>query len=200
MNSIRVLLIEDNPGDARLINEMLSEPSSMSTDLVHDSSINSALKILEFRDFDIILLDLSLPDSSGLDSLEVLHKKYPDIPIVILTGFADEETAVQAVKAGAQDYLYKSELNKLLLIRTIRYALERRTLEREKENLIEELKKALNDVKKLRAIFPICANCKKIRDDKGYWNQIEQYLRENAQVDFSHTICPECKKKLYPGI
>ena len=75
---------------------------------------------------------------------------------------------------------------------------ERKNLEREREVMIRELTDALNRVKTLRGLLPICSNCKKIRDDKGYWNQIEEYIKEYSDAEFSHGICPECTKKLYP--
>jgi len=74
----------------------------------------------------------------------------------------------------------------------------RKAIEAEREVLIVELKSALDKVRQLRGMLPICANCKKIRDDNGYWNQIESYIREHSEAEFSHSICPECVKKLYP--
>ncbi len=75
---------------------------------------------------------------------------------------------------------------------------KKKELEIDREKLILKLQDALEKIKTLRGIIPICASCKKIRDDKGYWNQIEIYIKEHAEVDFSHGICPECVKKLYP--
>lgn len=77
---------------------------------------------------------------------------------------------------------------------------ERKQAEKERENLIRELQKALSEVKTLKGIFPICASCKKIRDDKGYWNQVESYVRDHTEAEFTHGICPECVKKLYPDL
>jgi hypothetical protein len=74
-----------------------------------------------------------------------------------------------------------------------------KALEKERENIIKELQNSLEEIKTLRGILPICTNCKKIRDDKGYWHQLEMYFREHSQTDFSHGICPECMKKLYPN-
>lgn len=76
----------------------------------------------------------------------------------------------------------------------------RKLLEKEKEKLIERLQESLNKVKMLSGFLPICASCKKIRDDKGYWNQIEAYIKDHSEAEFSHGICPECAKKLYPGL
>ena len=75
---------------------------------------------------------------------------------------------------------------------------ERKGAEVEREMLIRELQKALSDVKTLKGIIPICASCKKIRNDKGYWEQIESYINKHSEADFSHSICPECAKELYP--
>lgn len=77
---------------------------------------------------------------------------------------------------------------------------ERKKAEREKEGLIRQLQQALAEVKKLSGLLPICASCKRIRDDKGYWQQIESYIRDHSEANFSHGICPECAKKLYPDI
>jgi PAS domain S-box-containing protein len=74
---------------------------------------------------------------------------------------------------------------------------ERKRIEEEREQLVRDLQKALSEVKKLKGIFPICASCKKIRDDKGYWRQIEAYIRDHSEAEFSHGICPDCMKKLY---
>ncbi len=77
---------------------------------------------------------------------------------------------------------------------------KRKRAEDAKEDLIEELQKALEEVNLLSGFLPICASCKKIRDDKGYWNQIEEYIRDHSEAEFSHSICPECAKKLYPEL
>ena len=77
---------------------------------------------------------------------------------------------------------------------------QRKLLEEEREKLIEELKNALDRVKQLSGLLPICASCKKIKDDKGYWRQIELYIRDHSEAEFTHGICPDCVKKLYPDI
>jgi DNA repair exonuclease SbcCD ATPase subunit len=75
---------------------------------------------------------------------------------------------------------------------------ERQRLEQEKEKLIVDLQKALSKVKTLSGFLPICASCKKIRDDKGYWNEVERYIGGHSEAEFSHSICPDCIRKLYP--
>ncbi len=89
---------------------------------------------------------------------------------------------------------------KTLLCSIVHDISTRKAAEKEREQLIRKLQKALAEVKTLREFLPICTSCKKIRDDKGYWNQLESYLRENADVVFSHSICPDCARALYPGL
>lgn len=129
---IKVLLVEDNPGDARLIREMLAEYRSISFNLVWVKQLSIAIERLLKGDIvDVILLDLLLPDSQGLETFVSLHKQIPEIPVpvVILTGLNDEESAIRALREGAQDYLIKGQIDSNLMVRSIRYALERKRLE-----------------------------------------------------------------------
>jgi hypothetical protein len=102
----------------------------------------------------------------------------------------------QLLESLEKEQLHVTELNKLLAKDIER----RKQTENEKELLILELQDALGKVRTLSGLIPICANCKKIRDDKGYWNQIDSYIQEHADVDFSHGICPDCAKELYPDL
>lgn len=122
---LRILLVEDNPADVRLILEMLRDAGVDNLDLQHVDSIHAAQSRLIAGYFAAILLDLWLPDSSGLHSLERMRTASPDVPIVVLTALEDEPMALRAVKAGAQDYLVKGQVNGLLLSRALSYAIER---------------------------------------------------------------------------
>ena len=129
-NSIRVLYIEDNLGDLYLIKTMLSEIKSIDYHVVHTQTLISALAILNGNEINAILLDLSLPDTSGLDGFIQLNERFSDIPIIVLTGLDDEEVAISAVKKGAQDYLIKGSVNHNILSNSIRYAIERKIAEK----------------------------------------------------------------------
>jgi two-component system, cell cycle sensor histidine kinase and response regulator CckA len=130
LDGIRVLLVEDNPGDARLFTELVRDTGAGQWKMVHVDRLSTALDRLSREPFDVMLLDLSLPDAEGLETLIRAHAEAPKIPIVVLTGHDDEALAVRAVRAGAQDYLVKGRMDGDLLVRSIRYASERgRTIE-----------------------------------------------------------------------
>jgi two-component system cell cycle sensor histidine kinase/response regulator CckA len=128
---MRVLLIEDNEDDACLIREMLQERREAGADLECVDRLGSGLTQLAQGKVDLVLLDLSLPDSHGLETLNKIQTEAPNVPIVVLTGLDDEAMAVQAVRRGAQDYLVKGRLDGYLLSRAMRYAVERKQAERD---------------------------------------------------------------------
>lgn len=187
---ITVLLIEDNDDDALLFRKALAGAMKVPYALKHVDGLSRGMECLAASDIDVVILDLGLPDGSGLSSFAVLHKHSPDIPVIVLTGHDDEELAIEAVQKGAQDYLVKGKVDGGLLGRSIRYAIER-------QKLSTQLRQSLREINTLRGFLPICANCKKIRDDRGYWTQIETYICMHSEAEFSHGLCPECMIKLY---
>ena len=318
-----VLLVEDSAGDARLLQEMLADVSFHKHQITLVGRLDSALRCLEEAHFDLVVLDLGLPDEQGFGTFARVHQRAPQIPIIVLTGLEDEPLGLKTVQEGAQDYLIKGRCDGNLLARAMRYAVERKATaeklrrseerlrtyingandliftldpagritsanqmlyatigyreeellgrnaleliapesyavtaealakvlnqesveqvtleavtkgghrltlevrglllyedgefagtfhiarditerkqaEEERERLILELQDALGKVKTLSGLLPICASCKRIRDDAGYWTQVEVYIRDHADVEFSHGICPDCMKKLYP--
>ena len=128
---ICLLLVEDNPGDIRLIMEMLKETKKVEFAITNSARLDESLKLLDEKQFKVILLDLGLPDSQGLDTFKKVRSHAPGLPVVILTGLDDESVALQAIKAGAQDYLTKSEMNSDNLVRILQYAIERKQAEGE---------------------------------------------------------------------
>ncbi len=323
--ALRILILEDVPADAEMIErELKNNGTAFSLNCVYN--IDDFLKQLAAFSPDIILSDYSMPQFNGMEALELVKALYSSIPFIIVTGSINEATAVECMKAGANDYVLKEDLKHIGP--AVEGALEKKRLKEEKEkaeeigrqsawewqtifdsvndaislinmegkilqcnkamaslldkpvhevlgstcwelvhntsepiegcpfirmrethrretmrlpsgdrmlqvtvdpvlgedgdlisivhiisditalnraeeqqkNLISELQNALAEVKKLSGFLPICASCKKIRDDKGYWNQIENYIRDHSEADFSHGICPECAKNLYPGL
>jgi PAS domain S-box-containing protein len=126
---MRILLIEDSPGDARLIREILSDIGGETVELECEETLASGLKHLGDEQFEVLLLDLSLPDSRGLDTLEKVHPFEQKVPVIVLTGFDDDEMAQRSLRSGAQDYLVKGKITADSLGRSIRYALDRRSAE-----------------------------------------------------------------------
>ena len=125
----RLLLIEDNLGDARLLREMLNEQTSHKTELTHVEDMGEAEKHLAAHALDLILLDLGLRDAQGLEAVRRAHAAAPSIPLVVLTGLDDEDTAAVALREGAQDYLIKGQIESRGLVRALRYAIERKMME-----------------------------------------------------------------------
>jgi len=148
---IRILFVEDDPGYARLIREMLKEYNRAVFDSTHVTKIAGALKHLKAETFDVILLDLNLPDSRGFGTFDKVREASPSIPIIVLTGMSDLELGMMAVQKGAQDYLGKGEVEGNLLARTIHFALERKRIEMERTYAVEELEKSRHKFRNLSA-------------------------------------------------
>jgi two-component system, cell cycle sensor histidine kinase and response regulator CckA len=122
----RVLLIEDNPGDALLLREHMRDAQDVLVDLSHADTLREGLERAQNDSFDILMLDLSLPDEEGLDTVVRAHALVPKVPIIVLTGRDDAQLAAKAVREGAQDYLVKGQVNSYLIVRAMRYATERK--------------------------------------------------------------------------
>jgi len=141
-----VLLVEDNPGDARLIKELLEEAEETAFELEWVDRLGQAIDFFKTNKTDVILLNLSLPDSYGIDTLKYLHARVPRVPIVVITGLDDKALAIKSVHLGAQDYLVKGQVNSTLLERSLRHAMER-------HSMFMELKKKKKELKNSRQKF-----------------------------------------------
>lgn len=151
----------------------------------------------------VVLLDLQIPKIHGLEVAKKIQERYPT-PIVILTAHESEELLEKAVATGIGAYLTKPA-DPLTIQRAIIIAMARHKdlmqlyrLYQELEIQKKQLEKAMAELKVLRGIIPICANCKKIRNDSGYWEQVETYIEGHTTAEFTHGICPECFHQLYP--
>lgn len=177
---VRVLLVEDNPGEAELIMEMLSKDGSTLFEVECVVRLSEALKCLKADRFDIVLLDLKLPDSDGLATLRSMRQQASRLPVVVLTGNSDDRVALAAIQEGAQDYLVKGEIDKNLITRSIKYAIERkqaeamvRTGEAKYRQLYESMMDAYVQVDRYGRII----DCNSVfLDMLGYTNQEIQNL------------------------
>ncbi len=150
---IEILMIEDNLGDVRLIEEMLNIKIQKQFRITNSFSLNEGITLLNKGGFDILFLDLSLPDSQGLESLKLIYNNNIDLPIIILTGIDDEVTAIKAVQMGAQDYIVKGSVNSKLLERFIFHSIERFQIERKLKESKEELQNAFKKTEFLKDIL-----------------------------------------------
>ncbi len=159
----RILLVEDNPGDAGLIKAALHENSypDGQFELVHVDHLSEALRLLKGGAFDLLLLDLMLPDASGMESVTRVKDVAPSLPIVIMSGINDEAVAIEAMRNGAQDYLIKGQVDAGMLVRALRYAIERKRIEaqiqqlRDREAVLREINVALTSTLDLESVLNV---------------------------------------------
>jgi serine phosphatase RsbU (regulator of sigma subunit) len=156
---VKILLIEDDPDDVWILRSLLGDRWDGPLDMVNVELLSSALEACRRDRFDVLLLDLSLPDSQGLETFLQLYAQAGDIPIVVITGLADERTAIKAVQAGAQDYLIKGQVDDNLLIRPLRYAIERSRRDRAERELRATSEEFRIAQKIQQRLFPTEAPC-----------------------------------------
>jgi diguanylate cyclase (GGDEF)-like protein len=195
-----VLLIEDDPYDAELTMAALGEIRSFPCMVERAETLSRGLERLSRGGVDLVLLDLGLPDSLGLDTFELAYIQYPDIPIIILSGLADEEMAIRTVQEGAQDYLVKGNFDANLLARSIRYAIERHRIKAELKSLSltdeltglynrrgfltlarQQIKIAHRLKKRLLLIYMDMDNLKWVNDTLGH-KEGDRALKEMAEI------------------
>lgn len=156
-------------------------------------------------DPDVVLMDIQMPGMDGLQASKDIQARCPT-PVVVLTAYESQDLVERASDTGVGAYLTKPP-NPLEVERAITISMARhsdmmtcRELYEKLSERTRELEKALSEIKTLKGLLPICAVCKKVRDDQGYWEQIEVYVQARSEAEFSHSICPECAEKLYPGL
>jgi diguanylate cyclase (GGDEF)-like protein len=162
---IQILLVEDDPDDADLLQEVLVATDTTRFELVRVGRLSEALRRLSQDHFDVVLLDLSLPDSSGLESFLRIHHAEPGVPVVVLTGLDDDRLSARAIQQGAQDYLIKDEVAKDRMDRAIRYAIERHRLLAETRNtsLVDELTGLYNRRGLVTVAGPLCKTANRLK-------------------------------------
>ncbi len=200
---VQVLIVEDD----FLVREVIQESLENMGYEVVGKAVNGyqAIEMTRALQPDIVLMDVEMPDMDGIKATEQIYACCPT-PIVVLTAYETPELIEKASTAGVGAYLIKPprerELERSITIAMARFAdmVELNRVNAELQARNEELQVALAQVKRLRGLLPICASCKKIRDDDGYWRQIEVYIRDHSEAEFSHALCPDCTRTLYPEL
>lgn len=185
--SVKVLLVEDNPGDAQLIGFMLADAGKDLFDVCTVERLGDGLRRLEQGDIGLVLLDLSLPDSQGLETFTQLHAQAPRIPIIVLSGLNDTSIAVQAVHEGAQDFLIKGQVDGELLVRAMRYAIERKRMTEQLGRYAEELR---TKNAQLEADFNMAREIQDIFLPHQYPTFPQWVSPEESALKFSHRYLP----------
>ncbi|MBF0559618.1 MAG: response regulator [Nitrospirae bacterium] len=198
---VSVLYVEDDPSARRSVSEILGRV--VQTVYVAENG-SEGLEVFRKYNPDIIVTDIRMPVMNGLDMAAKIRAESSDKQIIVTTAYSDTDYFLAAIEVAVDQYVLKPIGHDRLIAAVQKCAdvvLRERELQKyheEREKLVLELQEALAKVKTLSGFFPICASCKKIRDDKGYWEQIETYVSEHSQALFTHSICPECAKTLYP--
>jgi PleD family two-component response regulator len=191
-----ILIADDTPANLRLLSSMLAEHGYKAR-----SAPNGRLALMSAQAIppDLILLDIKMPGLSGYEVCAQLKAdpRTRDIPIIFISALDATQDKVQAFKVGGVDYVTKPFQIDEVLAR-VETHLKLRALQKQLAARVHELEEALAQIKTLRELLPICANCKKVRDDQGYWQDVELYIRSHSGVDVTHGICPDCFRELYP--
>ncbi len=207
------ILIVDDSLDQRLLLQTLLQQAGYPDVVTAESATAALARLAEPSEprpaaIDLILMDYLMPEIDGVAACRLIKSRphLRDIPIIMVTAKNDPSNLKEAFDAGATDYINKP-VNRIELQARVSSALAlkremdcRKAREQELRASNEALQRALREVKTLRGLIPICASCKKIRNDLGAWQQLEEYLQEHSEAEFSHGLCATCIKKLYPGV
>ena len=209
---MRILIVDDSEMSRQLLHAWLTGAGY--TDVMTVDSGTAALQRATNRlapretDIDLILLDIEMADMDGIHTCRRLRAEphLQDTPVIMVTGKTDSNTVADAFSAGAMDYIFKP-VQKVELLARVRsaLALKRETDARKarEEQLLArnlDLQRAMHEIQVLRGLIKICSYCKKIKNDQGTWQQIELYIREHTEAEFSHGICAECIDSHFPTL
>jgi CheY-like chemotaxis protein len=184
-----ILIVDDTTVNLTLLYKILNKIEDLNV-VAFKNGID-AVDSLKETDYALAILDVDMPVMNGFVLANKIREK-SDIPIIFLTGvFNDEANEFKGYDSGAVDFLTKP-IHQDILLSKVKIFINIAKNQQEQEKLIKELKDALDHIKKLHGIIPICSTCKKILTQEGEWMNIEDYVRENTQVEFAQNICPDC--------
>jgi YesN/AraC family two-component response regulator len=197
---ISVLYVEDEPTTRSAVARMLKRRVAT---LYEAENGKEGLELFKQARPNIVISDVRMPVLDGMQMSKEIKLIDKNSKIILTTAHSDANILLDSIDVGVDKYLLKP-LDMDALYSAIDQCAETIVLERkiqqqnrEKDELIAKLQEALENVKKLSGLIPICSHCKKIRNDEGYWKQIEGYISEHSEARFSHGICPDCAKKIY---
>ena len=181
-----IMVVDDNHDSLKLLTDILLEQGFQVRQALNG---RLALAAVKQQSPDLFILDIRMPEMDGFELCRQLKNDAVtrDVPVIFISGLDNPNDKVKAFKIGGQDYITKPFEDTEVLARVKTHiALRKKEI---------ELKSALDEVQQLKGIIPICCQCKQIRDDQGYWQQVEQYISEHSDVQFSHGFCPGCYEK-----
>ncbi|MHC4268823.1 MAG: response regulator [Planctomycetota bacterium] len=198
-----ILLVDDTPNNLMILVDTLNNAGYKT--LIARSG-ERALYQISHHSPDLILLDVLMPGMDGFETCRRLkvNPATSKIPVIFITAMTDVENKIKGFEVGGVDYISKPfqqtevlvRVNTHLTIHALQQQLEAHNAQLHEKNV--QLEAALDKVKQLSGMLPICCNCKKIRNDKGYWQDVAVYVRDNSEAVFTHGMCPDCGRKLYP--
>ena len=199
---IALLYVEDEPITRETVSAMLERKIKT---VYRAADGKEGLDLFKEHRPEVVITDIRMPVMGGLDMAREIRALSPRTHIIVTTAHNDTSFFLDAIDIGIDQYVLKP-VGRDRLFAAIRKCQEVLSLERtikfkdaEQKRLIKELQEALASIKTLKGLIPICASCKKIRDDQGYWNQLEAYISEHSDAEFSHGICPDCAVKMFPN-
>lgn len=197
MASEKILIVEDERIIALRLEQTLTTMGYAVVGIAARGE--EALRLAGTLQPDLILMDIVI--QGEMDGIEVARQiqTTSKVPVIFVTAYGDEETLTRVKGIEPFGYILKPFRTRELQM-AIEIAIFRHRQEGQQAKLIAQLQEALGQIKQLRGLLPICANCKKIRDDQGYWTHVEAYIEKHSDAQFSHGICPGCVKKLYPEL
>lgn len=188
----KILIVDDLETNLFALRSLLEE---MDVEVIQAVSGNDALAATLEHDFALILIDVQMPVMDGFETVSIMRstKKTELVPVIFVSAiYQDDIYKIKGIESGAVDFLVKP-INPVILKGKVNIFLQLYKQRR-------DLEKALENVKTLEGLLPICSHCKSIRDDKGYWSELESYFIEHSDILFSHSLCPHCVQKYYPEL
>lgn len=200
MNSERkpstILIVDDHPATRKLLEEILQQHYHV----LPASNGQEALDLVRANPMiDLVLLDIIMPGLNGYEVCQHLQadERTSRIPVVFLTIMEDDHDEACGFAVGVSDYIIKP-ISRLRLLARVKNQLALRHKQQELELKNRDLQAALDQIKTLHGILPICSYCKQIRNDHGAWQRLEEYIQHHSEAEFSHSICPKCAQSHYP--